>query len=75
MSRRAFLTRVLDVSTGTGRFVVIAAQGTNTILAEKVGSITVTASPHVLPALDESFPANNQISGNGCTQDQMSLTY
>lgn len=49
----------LTLSTGTDRFVVIAAQGTNTVLAEKVESITVTASPHVLPALDESFPANN----------------
>lgn len=58
----------LTLSTGTDRFVVIAAQGTNTVLAEKVESITVTASPHVLPALDESFPANNQVNGNGCTQ-------
>lgn len=57
----------LTLSTGTDRFVVIAAQGTNTILAEQVESITVTATPNVLPALDESFPANNQVSGNGCT--------
>ncbi len=57
----------LTLSTGTDRFVVVAAQGTNTILAEAVESITVTASPHTLGALDDSFPANKNVSGNGCS--------
>jgi hypothetical protein len=57
----------LTLSTGTDRFVVIAAQGTNTILAETVESITVTATPNVLGSLDVSFPTNKQVSGNGCT--------
>lgn len=56
----------LTLSTGTDRFVVIAATGTNTILAETAESITVTATPHILGSLDDSFPSNNQVSGNGC---------
>ena len=58
----------LTLNAGTDRFVVIAAQGANTVLAEKVESITVTATPNVLGSLDVSYPPDHLVSGNGCTQ-------
>lgn len=64
----SFVGHVTVSGSGTHRFVIVAAQGTNTVLAETVESIDVNTAPTVLSGLDDLFDDNsNDISTNGCT--------